>query len=287
MRTFLYVFLLIVASGGAKAQKQIDCTAEDSLQATAWLAQYKKQKTVECAPLWFAKKFLGRPYVGGTLERNSKELLVVNLREVDCTTLVNQVLALTLAAREKDAGFGDFCSWLQKLRYRNGVIDGYASRLHYYSEAISNHTRHKIFSEVGASSDGRFPFTGTQTLRLRYMSSNADKYRQLKGNARLTAQIAEHEKALDGQVVHYIPVKILAQDKLLKNYVRNGDILAIVTKKAGLDTSHLGFAVWKNGHLHLLNASSIHGKVVLEPMTLYQYMRKHPSQLGVRVIRLL
>ena len=42
----------------------------------------------------------------------------------------------------------------------------------------------------------------------------------------------------------------------------------------------------KDGKLHLLNASSIHKKVVLEPMTLYDYMQEHSSQTGIRIIRL-
>ena len=67
--------------------------------------------------------------------------------------------------------------------------------------------------------------------------------------------------------------------------IKDGDILAIVTRKQGLDTSHIGFALWgKDGKLHLLNASQIHKKVVSEPMTLFEYMGKHPSQLGIRVI---
>jgi hypothetical protein len=37
--------------------------------------------------------------------------------------------------------------------------------------------------------------------------------------------------------------------------------------------------------LHLLNASSIHKKVIDEPMTLYTYMHKHPVQIGIRVCR--
>jgi hypothetical protein len=75
-------------------------------------------------------------------------------------------------------------------------------------------------------------------------------------------------------------------EKVLK-HVKDGDILALVTKKSGLDVSHVGFAEWgKDGKLHLLNASSIHKKVVLEPMTLYQYIQKHPSVLGIRVIRI-
>ena len=55
-----------------------------------------------------------------------------------------------------------------------------------------------------------------------------------------------------------------------------------LTSCGGKKTSEEG----KDGKLHLLNASSIHKKVVLEPMTLYQYMQKHPVQTGIRVIRL-
>ena len=70
--------------------------------------------------------------------------------------------------------------------------------------------------------------------------------------------------------------------------IQDGDILAIVTRKQGLDTSHIGFALWgKDGKLHLLNASQIHKKVVLEPMTLFDYMGKHPTQLGIRVIEVM
>ena len=36
---------------------------------------------------------------------------------------------------------------------------------------------------------------------------------------------------------------------------------------------------------HLLNASQIHKKVVKEPMTLDQYLQKHPSHTGIRIIR--
>ena len=68
--------------------------------------------------------------------------------------------------------------------------------------------------------------------------------------------------------------------------VQDGDILALVTNKSGLDVSHVGFAEWgKDGKLYLLDASSIHKKVVLESITLYQYAQQHPSMLGIRVIR--
>ena len=38
--------------------------------------------------------------------------------------------------------------------------------------------------------------------------------------------------------------------------------------------------------MHLLNASQLHKKVVEEPMTLGQYLSKHPSHTGIRIIRI-
>jgi len=67
--------------------------------------------------------------------------------------------------------------------------------------------------------------------------------------------------------------------------VHDGDIISILTNIKGLDTQHIGFAVWHKDGLHLMNASMIRKKVVDEPMTLADYLKKHPSHLGVRIIR--
>ena len=67
--------------------------------------------------------------------------------------------------------------------------------------------------------------------------------------------------------------------------MRDGDIIAITCQKPGLDIAHLGFAVWQKDGLHLLNASQIHKRVVEEPMTLRQYLEKHPSHTGIRIVR--
>ena len=78
--------------------------------------------------LFFANKFIGKPYVAHTLEKGVEERLVVNLNQLDCTTYVEVVVALTLAARNGDTTFDRFLYYLQHLRYPNGVINGYASR---------------------------------------------------------------------------------------------------------------------------------------------------------------
>ena len=109
----------------------------------------------------------------------------------------------------------------------------------------------------------------------------------LKDNPEDVKTMAQLEKAVSGTEVRYIPSSLLNDSKDALKCISDGDILALVTSKSGLDVSHVGFAEWgKDGKLHLLNASSIHKKVVLEPMTLYQYAQKHPSVIGIRVIRI-
>jgi hypothetical protein len=132
-----------------------------------------------------------------------------------------------------------------------------------------------------------YPFIATQTLQLNFMSTHPDLYAMLKDKPEDVKKIAQLEKAVSGTKVRYIPSNLLNESEKVLKHVKDGDILALVTKKSGLDVSHVGFAEWgKDGKLHLLNASSIHKKVVLEPMTLYQYIQKHPSVLGIRVIRI-
>ena len=118
------------------------------------------------------------------------------------------------------------------------------------------------------------------------MSTHSSAYPMLKGNTADIATIAAKEKNSKGKTMYYVPAAQTGlSKKYLGLYIKDGDILAIATKKKGLDTTHIGIASWeKDGKLHLLNASQVRGKVVLEPMTLQQYMKKHPTQLGVWVL---
>lgn len=263
-------------------------TREDSLTVVRLLEEGKTQPAGTNMPMFFAERLIGVPYVAATLEINDWEDLVVNLRQLDCTTLVENVVALTRTVRKTRPSFEAFCRELETIRYKDGVRNGYSSRNHYFSEWIDSNSRLGIVAEVkGEAGKNYRPFTAVQKLNLNYMSTHPDKYPMLKGKPDEIARISANEKESGGKTVRYIPFELLDKGKEVLGDVCDGDILAIVTKKNGLDTSHLGFAVWQNGKLHLLNASSIHKKVVLEPMTLSQYMKKHPSQAGVRVVRIL
>lgn len=233
--------------------------------------------------LHFARLFLGRPYVAHTLEVNDKEALVVNTRELDCTTLVENVVALTLCHQQGKRSFRDFRRMLQTLRYRQGILEDYPSRLHYFTDWIVDKQAMGIVKEIQMKTS---PFTALQTIKVDYMSQHPQSYSALKAHPAFIPQIKAQEKTLTGMTFRYIPKAEVGNTKLLRSIIKDGDILAITCSKLGLDIAHLGFAVWRSDGLHLLNASMLHHKVVEEPMTLRQYLYKHPSHTGIRVVRL-
>ena len=227
------------------------------------------------------KQMLGIPYVGKTLEVNPTEQLVINLRQLDCTTFVENVLAIYLTIKAGSCSFDDFKSNLRRIRYNGGVI-AYENRLHYFTSWIDNAEKQGIANECH---NVYKHFNGSQQLNISFMTTNPALYPMMNGNSEIPQKIKATEKALTGRIQHYIPKRNL-NNPALKTLIHNGDIIVIVTNKPGLDTSHIGLAVWQKGTLHLMNASSIHKKVVVEPMTLYQYMQRHPSQIGIRVVRI-
>jgi hypothetical protein len=272
-------FIIIILTGFAlnAAAQPSTYTRADSAEIVALL------QNGQPSTLHFAKKLLGRPYVAHTLEVNDDERLVVNTRQLDCTTLVETVTALTLCAMQDKRTFSDFTHALTQLRYRQGRMDGYPSRLHYFSDWIDDKVLMGLVSEVQGKEK---PFTAVQRLDINYMSQHPDSYKALRKQPELVKQIAAQERALTGREYRYIPKSEVRNTALLRSTIHDGDIIAITCKKPGLDIAHLGFAVWKSDGLHLLNASQLHKKVVLEPMLLRTYLSKHPSHTGIRVIRI-
>lgn len=256
---------------------------EDSVFVTKILADAGREKAIGNVQLYFARKFLGRPYVAHTLEVGDDRTLVVNTRQLDCTTLVENVTALTLCFNEKRLTFGDYLAKLEQLRYRNGTANGYVSRIHYFTDWIESNAKRGLVSEVQGSNP---PFSAVQTVKVDYMSTHPNAYKALREHPEYVEPIRKTERAITGKTYRYIPKGSILNTKLLRQTVHNGDIIAITTGKSGLDIAHLGFAVWRSDGLHLLNASKIHGKVVDEPMTLRQYLMRHKSRTGIRLVRI-
>lgn len=258
-------------------------TPQDSLKVVTLLKQAQQEHKGAITPLYFARQFIGSPYVAHTLEVSDPERIVVNLREFDCTTFLETSLALWLTYKQGNNTFEDFVAQLERIRYQDGQMAGYPSRLHYFSQWIDSNTKQGLIQEVTA----HYPHTQPQHLNLYYMSAKPQLYKILKANPHFVPQIKAHEQRYKGRIVRYIPKSELNKSKTTLQ-IEEGDIVVFVTKKLGLDTSHLSFATWhKDGKLHALNASSLRKAVVDEHKSLYDYLLPQNSVIGIRVVKLI
>ena len=228
-----------------------------------------------------AEALCGTPYKGGTLE-STPEHLTVNLQETDCILLVEACTAMTLLLKDNPGGgippFEDFCTTLRRLRYRNGIISGYPSRLHYTSEWLLQASANGVLREVTQELGG-IPLE----QEFSFMSSHRDNYPQLRGNAGTAAaeQIRRTEERLDTAAAYfYIPAEKIREAEA---NIQDGDIICIVSSTSGLDITHTGIARRAgDGSLHFIHASMREGRTVMEARTLREYVKKG----GIRVARL-
>lgn len=281
MRKIIVIFFVMFSLAALSAQY----SRVDSIKVVNLLAESRTKSfasSSDCA-LFFGRKLSGVPYVASTLEVNKTERLIVNLRQLDCTTFVENVVALTFCWKSKTFSFDAFCSALRRIRYKGGEKVDYTTRLHYFTGWIEDNSRLGLCYEVQSPDP---PFTNVQRVNVNYMTAHSDKYPMLVRNAANQRGIYAIEKELSGRTYRYIPKSQIKNTKLLRSAIHNGDIIAIITNKKGLDTQHIGFAVWHNDGLHLLNASSIHRKVVEEPRLLSEYLAKKKTMTGIRIVRL-
>lgn len=254
----------------------------DSIRVSALLAAADTLPDDTNFPLFFGRQLKGIPYVSNTLEKGRREKLIVNLRGLDCTTFVETVTALT-KTRKQHGHWNEYLKNLENLRYQGGKMKGYCSRLHYFSMWIADNTARGNVDTINTE-----PAACAMThINLNFMSRHPRRYRHLRNNMQWVDTIRALEKKFSGYNIHFVPARKLDGSRKELSFIHNGDILALVIGNKGLDYSHLGFAAWgKDGKLHLLNASFLHKCVVEEPMPLYVYMKRHPSQRGVSVVRI-
>lgn len=223
------------------------------------------------------KTFLKTPYLAKTLEIGETETLVVNLQGLDCTTFVENVLAFSLMLKENKTSFDDFTSNLETIRYKDGDLDGYASRLHYFSEWIANNTEKGLLQDVTGEIGGV-----EITKDINFMSKHRNLYPFLADDTNFE-KIKASEKYLNSQ-----PICILAQDEIANNehLIQSGDIIALATSINGLDVTHTGIATREaDGRIHLLHASTGSMEVEVSEKPLAEYLKNIKGNTGIMVAR--
>ena len=222
------------------------------------------------------QELLHTPYVAGTLEGHTPEILIVNLRGLDCTTFVENVLVVGGMLQEGQTDWDTYLSHLERLRYRDGLRAGYASRLHYFTDWIRNNAEKGLVVDITQSLGGV-----PREKRIDFMGTHPALYPSLSSEASLSA-VKNVEKELSDQVTY-----VLAKEEVSKveNQMQNGDIIALATSVDGLDVTHTGFAFRKdNGRIHLLHAST-RGGVEISKAPLAVYLQGVKGNTGIIVVR--
>ncbi|WP_167618823.1 N-acetylmuramoyl-L-alanine amidase-like domain-containing protein [Maribellus sediminis] len=278
MRFQIILLLSILLTASCTAQSAIIYEEEDKAILTEIFNKLEKQsdKTTAELVVLAGESLLGTPYVAHTLE-SEPEQLVVNLRELDCTTYTENCLAIARCVKSGKTSFKNFTAELRKIRYRNGVINGYPSRLHYFSDWIFENEKQGIIKQVSeAAGHTKYP------LELDFMSTHPGSYKQLEGNKEFVQMLSAEEKEINKREMFFIP-----EDEVAKYEVqlKPGDIVGICTSIKGLDISHVGILVSKNNRIYLMHASSSGEKVMISDSTLEDYLKVGKSTIGIMVAR--
>lgn len=280
MRKLILLLFVVLNAFFVNAQPKVIFEEEDKKILSNIFEQLSSTENQSTAQLVVqtGKLLIGTPYVAHTLE-SDKEQLTINLRGLDCTTFAENCLAIARSIKSGEPNFEKFTKELQQIRYRNGVIDGYPSRLHYFSDWIyENNKREFIIDVLQQISNTPYP------LKVDFMSTHPDSYEKLKNNPEVVKTIAYQEKEINTRKMYYLP-----KDKLA-NYeadLKEGDIVGITTSIKGLDITHVGILVRnKNtGRIHLMHASSTGKKVIISENTLEEYLKNNSRVTGIMVAR--
>lgn len=226
--------------------------------------------------LRMSESFLGTPYVASTLEGNPTEKLVCKFDGLDCTTLVESAIALAVAKTENPT-FEGYKNELTKLRYRDGIIDGYPSRLHYILDWMYENEKRGRLENITAKVGG-IPFK----KEINFMTNHANFYPSL-AESEVWEKVREQENQINSREHSYIPK---AEIQKAEPMLHDGDIVAFTSSVEGLDVNHMGVITRVGSRAYLIHASLAGKKVILSNVPLAEYVASVPKHTGMIVARL-
>jgi len=224
------------------------------------------------------KSFIGTDYAAATLEKGEKESLVINLTGLDCYTFLESSLALARCVKSGKTSFKDYQNELINIRYREGKLNEYPSRLHYFSDWVYEMNKRGIGKDITKEIGGV-----QYNKNIDFMSAHIEAYKQLHNKPEFVEEISLTEKKISARKNFWIP-----QAEIEKNEskIQSGDIIGITTNIAGLDISHTGIAIRMNdGRIHLMHAPNIGFKVQITEKPLSNYIQGNKKQTGIIVLR--
>jgi D-alanyl-D-alanine carboxypeptidase/D-alanyl-D-alanine-endopeptidase (penicillin-binding protein 4) len=195
---------------------------------------------------YFSDKLKNKPYFLGAMGEGRSIYPSykprVNFSEMDCLTYIEHVLALAYSKN-----YDDFFSVLQRIRYKNGVVN-YNMRNHFLIADWLLYNQLKVESEDLEM--GNFLLFEKEIDRKKFFNDSNII------NPKISIPFLPKEKA----IIYADTVKF-AKDTIFA--------IAILSELPGLDAAHTGFAVGnskKNG-LRFRHASQLKGKIIEQPLS--------------------
>ena len=255
-------------------------TDEDAATIETWLTEgleyWRQTQDVPSLITHYAERQLGITYVGGLLDEPDTEQLVVTLEGSDCVIYVEMSLAMAMTTMQARTGYDAFRDNLKLIRYRDGEIDGYPSRLHYFSDwLLTNQEKGLLALQF---QDEGLPVIDPPD----FMTRNRENYRHLADDDAMFAQIRAMEERLAGMRLAYIPQERIPE---FEARFQTGDILAFVTTVDGLDITHTGLVKMDGDRAGFYHAS-LTGSVIVDPATIHQYTQNRRNVNGIVIARL-
>ncbi len=226
-----------------------------------------------------ASQFIGTSYREGLLDQGETEKLFVSFAEFDCVLFVETVLSFSRNLLAANPSYENFVQNIQEVRYADGRLDGYCSRLHYFSEWIRDNQKRGIVSDRTEALGG-IPLNKT----LNFMSSHWQKYSRLKNSEANYQCVLAMEKRMELEMRSQ-PLRYIPSHKIHSIYpsLKSGDIIAVVTDIKGLDTTHTGLVYLTPKNTSFIHASPS-GKVKISP-DLQRYVEHVDHAIGIMVAR--
>ena len=204
----------------------------------------------------YSEYFLGAPYKSHTLvgDKNTAEKLVVNLGAMDCFTYLDYVHSLV---GSKD--YDDFIDKLKFTRYKGGVVS-FETRNHFFYDWSLN------VPLVDDVTKKLFPKRVTTALKK--LNKKSDDSLFLEG-----IPVREVE-------ISYVKPKFLINHYLDK--LAHHDYIGIYSEQEGLDVSHVGILIKKNGKLYFRHASNKSGIDSVVDVDFAEHIKDKPGIIVYR-----
>jgi hypothetical protein len=232
-----------------------------------------------------AKARLGTPYAP-LPEPKGEERLTVKADGLDCLTLIESSNAIARCIWAGAPDVACFVHELRETRYREGKVDGYASRLHYFEDWMYDNARRArvrpLIDELGlpqlpadlAEAAGRRDFD--------FMTQHPRRYPALT-DPTLREAIARAEARLSRIIWPVLPKEQIPD---ILEHLRDGDIVGFVKGTPGLGVGHTGLvSIDRHGRPRVLHSTDRSGHVSLSACDLASCEARRSDRVGMIVMR--